>query len=77
MVQPGQRADDGLPATVVGAPPAMSNSTPVAAFLGIVLILVAIPFGLMIAPLALGIVLIWYALRRVDGALDPRTDAAA
>ncbi|HEX2469136.1 MAG TPA: hypothetical protein VHK05_00985 [Candidatus Limnocylindrales bacterium] len=55
----------------------MSNSTPVAAFLGIVLILVAIPFGLMIAPLALGIVLIWYALRRVDGALDPRADATA
>jgi hypothetical protein len=76
MVQPDHHTDDGLPSTVVGAH-IMSNSAPIAAFLGIVLILVAIPFGLMIAPLALGIVLLWFALRRVDGALDPRADAAA
>jgi hypothetical protein len=40
------------------------------AALGILLILVAIPFGLMLAPLALGILFVWYCLRRVDGALD-------
>ena len=55
----------------------MSNSAAVAALIGIMLILIAIPFGLMIAPLALGVILIWYALRRVDGALDPRADATA
>jgi hypothetical protein len=38
--------------------------------LGIVLIIVAIPFGLMLAPLALGIVLVWYGLRRLDAAVD-------
>jgi uncharacterized membrane protein len=47
------------------------------ALIGILLILVAIPFGLMVAPLALGVVLVWYVLRRVDGALDPRFDAPA
>ena len=38
--------------------------------LGILLIIVAIPFGLMLAPLALGIVVIWLALRHVGGALE-------
>jgi hypothetical protein len=38
---------------------------------------VAIPFGMMVAPLALGVVLVWYVLRRVDDALDPRFDAPA
>ncbi len=47
------------------------------AIIGILLILVAIPFGLMVAPLALGVVLVWFVLRRVDGALDPRFDAPA
>ena len=49
--------------------------TAVAALIGILLILVAIPFGLMVAPLALGFVLVWYALHRVDGALEPQSDA--
>ena len=40
------------------------------ALLGIVLIVVAIPFGLMLAALALGVVFVWYALRRLDGAVD-------
>jgi uncharacterized membrane protein AbrB (regulator of aidB expression) len=44
--------------------------TAIAALIGILLILVAIPFGLMLAPIAIGVVLVWYALRRVDGALD-------
>ena len=38
--------------------------------LGILLIIVAIPFGLMLAPLALGIVVIWLALSHVGGALE-------
>ena len=44
--------------------------TAVAALVGILLILIAIPLGLMVDRLALGVVLIWYALRRVDGALE-------
>ncbi len=44
--------------------------TGLAALIGILLILVAIPFGLMIAPIALGVLFVWSALRRVDGALD-------
>jgi uncharacterized membrane protein AbrB (regulator of aidB expression) len=51
--------------------------TALAALIGILLILVAIPFGLMIAPLALGVVLVWYALRRVDGALERGSEAVA
>ena len=38
--------------------------------LGLVLILFAIPFGLMLAPLAIGIIVLVVALRRMDGALD-------
>jgi uncharacterized membrane protein len=49
--------------------------TATVALIGILLILIAIPFGMMLAPLALGILFVWYCLRRVDGALD-RTDAA-
>ena len=45
--------------------------TQLAALIGIALILVAIPFGLMLAPLALGIVIVWLALRHLDGALEP------
>ena len=44
--------------------------TALVALIGILLILIAIPFGLVIAPIALGVVFVWYALRRVDGALD-------
>lgn len=51
--------------------------TALAALIGMLLILVAIPFGLMVAPLALGVVLVWYALRRVDGALEGGSEAAA
>ena len=45
--------------------------TQLAALIGIALIIVAIPFGLMLAPLALGIVVVWLALRHVDVALEP------
>ena len=39
--------------------------TPLATLIGIVLILVAIPFGLMVAPLAVGILIIWLAMRHL------------
>ena len=45
--------------------------TPYVALFGILLILVAIPFGLMLAPLVLGIVIVVFALRRLEDALDP------
>ena len=41
------------------------------AALGIVLIIVAIPLGLMVAPLVIGAILVWFALRRLDDALAP------
>ena len=44
--------------------------TQLAALIGIVLIVLAIPFGLMIAPLALGILIVWLAMRHLDGALE-------
>ena len=40
------------------------------AALGLVLILFAIPFGLMLAPLAIGIIVLVVALRRMDRSLD-------
>jgi hypothetical protein len=43
---------------------------------GIVLILVAIPFGLMLAPLTIGIIVLAVALRRADRALS-RADLAS
>ena len=43
-------------------------SGPLAA-IGIALILVAIPFGLMLGPLAIGIIVLVVALRRADRAL--------
>jgi hypothetical protein len=39
------------------------------ALLGILLIIVAIPFGLMLTPLAIGVVALVVALRRMDRAL--------
>jgi uncharacterized membrane protein len=56
-------------------PEAHRTMTALVALIGILLILVAIPFGLMLAPLAVGLLFVWYCLRRVDGALD-RSDAA-
>jgi len=41
------------------------------AALGIFLVLVAIPFGFMLAPLVIGAILIWFAMRRLDDALAP------
>lgn len=44
--------------------------TALATLIGIVLIVVAIPFGLMLAPLAIGILVVWLAKRHLDGALE-------
>jgi hypothetical protein len=47
------------------------------AALGILLILVAIPFGLMLAPLAIGVIVLVVALRRTDGSLAVADRSAA
>jgi hypothetical protein len=44
--------------------------TQLATLIGIVLIVLAIPFGLMIAPLALGMLIVWLAMRHLHGALE-------
>ena len=41
------------------------------AALGILLIVFAIPFGLMLAPLAIGVIILVLALRHLDGAVGP------
>jgi hypothetical protein len=47
------------------------------AAIGIVLIVIAIPFGLMLAPLAIGLIVLVVALRRIDRglAIDDGTPA--
>jgi hypothetical protein len=47
------------------------------ALLGILLILVAIPFGLMLAPLAIGVIVLVFALRRMDRAVGPADHSAS
>ena len=47
------------------------------AVLGVLLIIVAIPFGLMLAPLLLGGLLVWFGLRRLDVVLSPLDESAA
>jgi len=44
--------------------------TQLAALVGIILIIAAIPFGLMLAPLALGVLIVWLALRHLDAAVE-------
>ena len=46
------------------------------AALGILLILFAIPFGLMLAPLAIGVLILVLALRHMDGAVGPDRSVA-
>lgn len=46
------------------------------AALGILLILVAIPFGLMLAPLAIGVIILALALRHMDRAVGPADHTA-
>jgi hypothetical protein len=47
------------------------------ALLGIVLIVLAIPLGLMVAPLVIGGVLVWFGLRRLGGTLELPTGEPA
>jgi hypothetical protein len=65
MVGEWPRQDDA-----VDHEPPEATMTQLAALIGIVLIIVAIPFGLMLAPLALGIVFVWLALRHLNGAVE-------
>lgn len=51
--------------------------TQLAALIGILLIIFAIPFGLMLAPLALGVVIVWLVLRHVGGAVERPIGAPA
>lgn len=51
--------------------------TPLYAVLGILLVLVAIPLGLMLAPLIVGAILIAIGIRRADAAIQPNLTAAA
>ncbi len=44
--------------------------TPYLSLLGILLIVIAVPFGLMLGPLVVGIVLVVFALRRLEDTLD-------
>jgi hypothetical protein len=50
---------------------------PLATLAGILLILVAIPFGLMLAPLALGIIVVALAWRHVAASWTTPAGAAA
>ena len=50
--------------------PPEATMTQLAALIGILLIVLAIPFGLMLAPLALGVVIVWLVLRHVGGAVE-------
>ena len=45
--------------------------------LGVLLILIAIPFGLMLAPLAIGVIILIVVVRRADRALNATTLAGA
>ena len=47
------------------------------ALLGVLLILFAIPFGLMLAPLIIGAILLAVAIRRADRALEAAAPRAA
>ena len=47
------------------------------ALLGVLLILFAIPFGLMLAPLIVGAILLTVAIRRADRALEAAAPGAA
>ena len=45
--------------------------------LGIILILVAIPFGLMFAPLVLGVLFVWLGWRHVTASWQESTSGTA
>ena len=45
--------------------------------LGVVLILVAIPFGLMFAPLALGVLFVWFGWRHLSASWQGPSEGIA
>jgi hypothetical protein len=51
--------------------------TPLYAVLGILLVLIAIPLGLMLAPLIVGAILIAIGIRRADRAIQPNIAGSA
>ena len=55
----------------------LPDMTPAVAALGVLLVIVAIPFGFMLAPLPIGILLVWFGLRRLGGVLEPLDGTAA
>jgi hypothetical protein len=65
MVAEESRRDDAEQ-----TPPSEATMTQLAALVGIILIIAAIPFGLMLAPLALGVLIVWLALRHLDAAVE-------
>ena len=51
--------------------------TPVYAIVGILLIVIAIPLGLMLTPLVIGAILLWAGARRAHASVQPPFQAAA
>jgi hypothetical protein len=47
--------------------------TPIYAILGVALVILAIPLGLMLAPLIIGGILVYVVLRRADRSLNTQT----
>ena len=50
--------------------------TAVLAAFGVLLIVLAIPFGLMLAPLFVGVLLVWFGLRRLADTVRVPTGGA-
>ena len=73
---PARGADDrAIDLTAAyGDQPAMA---PLATIIGVLLIIIAIPFGLMLAPLALGIIVVGLAWRHVAASWAPVTGTAS
>lgn len=67
----GEAEPDALRTDPTVAEPA--GMTPLYAILGILLIIVAIPLGLMLTPLVIGAILLYVALKRTDRALQAST----
>ena len=55
---------------------AMRTMTAVLAAFGVLLIVLAIPLGLMLAPLFLGVLFVWFGLRRLADTLHVPTGGA-
>ena len=56
---------------------AMPTMTALLAAFGVLLIVLAIPLGLMLAPLFLGVLLVWFGLRRLADTLQVPSGGAA